>query len=105
MLLDTSIDGSCSSKGIHYGDRNTNIKDAEGRNLRPERGAPPAEAKRIVNELEGISDHGLRLDCTAADDEAERRRCSTTTSPVRQHVRETGREGVPKRLLTRRTSS
>ncbi len=88
VLLDTILDGSSLIKGIHY-ETQYNIKDAEGRNLRPDVVLRLPEGKRIV--IDSKVSLTAFVDCTAADDEAERRRLlDAHVASVRQHVRELG---------------
>ncbi len=88
VLLDTILDGSSLIKGIHY-ETQYNIKDAEGRNLRPDVVLRLPEGKRIV--IDSKVSLTAFVDCTAADDEAERRRLlDAHIASVRQHVRELG---------------
>ena len=96
MLLETILDSSALSKGIHY-QTQYNIKDEEGRNLRPDVGLHLPEKKDIV------SDSKVSLTAfvgySSSDTEEERRRyLAAHIAAVRQHVTELGRKEYQRRL-------
>lgn len=88
MLLDTILEGSSLIKGIHY-ETQYNIRDAEGRNLRPDVVLHLPEKKRIV--IDSKVSLTAFVEYTAAEDAAERRRLlAAHVASMRQHVRELG---------------
>lgn len=90
MLLETILDNSSLLKGIHY-ETQYNIKDAEGRNLRPDVVLHLPEKKHIV--IDSKVSLTAFLGYTAAEDEEERRRqLAAHVASVRQHVSELGRK-------------
>lgn len=90
MLLETILDNSSLLKGIHY-ETQYNIKDAEGRNLRPDVVLHLPEKKNIV--IDSKVSLTAFVNYTAAEDEEERRRHLTAhVASVRQHVAELGRK-------------
>jgi len=90
MLLETILDNSALLKGIHY-ETQYNIKDAEGRNLRPDVVLHLPERKEIV--IDSKVSLTAYVNYTAAEDEAERRRqLAAHVASVRQHVAELGRK-------------
>ncbi len=98
MLLETILDNSSLLKGIHY-ETQCNLKDAEGRNLRPDVVLHLPEKKNIV--IDSKVSLTAFLDYTACDDEAERRRyLAAHVASVRQHVTELGRKEYQKLLAS-----
>ncbi len=90
MLLETILDGSSLIKGIHY-QTQYNIKDAEGRNLRPDVVLHLPEKKNIV--IDSKVSLTAFVAYTSAETEEERRRhIAAHTASVRQHVAELGRK-------------
>jgi len=90
MLLETILDNSSLLKGIHY-ETQCNLKDAEGRNLRPDVVLHLPEKKNIV--IDSKVSLTAFVNYTAAEDEAERRRqLAAHVASVRQHVTELGRK-------------
>ena len=90
MLLETILDNSSLLKGIHY-ETQYNIKDAEGRNLRPDVVLHLPEKKNIV--IDSKVSLTAFVNYTAAEDEEERRRhLAAHVASVRQHVAELGRK-------------
>ncbi|MDE6507904.1 MAG: DNA recombination protein RmuC [Alistipes sp.] len=90
MLLETILDNSSLLKGIHY-QTQYNIKDAEGRNLRPDVVLRLPENKQIV--IDSKVSLTAFLGYTAAEDEEERQRqLAAHIASVRQHVTELGRK-------------
>lgn len=90
MLLETILDNSSLLKGIHY-ETQHNIKDAEGRNLRPDVVLHLPEKKDIV--IDSKVSLTAFVNYTAATDEAERQRqLAAHVASVRQHVVELGRK-------------
>ncbi len=90
MLLETILDGSSLIKGIHY-QTQYNIKDAEGRNLRPDVVLHLPEKKSIV--IDSKVSLTAFVAYTSAETEEERRRhLAAHTASVRQHVAELGRK-------------
>ena len=96
MLLETILDSSALIKGIHY-QTQYNIKDEEGRNLRPDVVLHLPEKKDIV--IDSKVSLTAFVGYTAAEDEAERRRClAGHVASVRQHVTELGRKEYQRQL-------
>ncbi len=90
MLLETILDNSSLLKGIHY-ETQYNIKDAEGRNLRPDVVLHLPDNKQIV--IDSKVSLTAFVSYTAAEDEEERRRAlAAHIASVRQHVTELGRK-------------
>ncbi|WP_300904923.1 DNA recombination protein RmuC [uncultured Alistipes sp.] len=88
MLLSTILEGSALIRGIHY-ETQCNIKDAEGRNLRPDVVLHLPEKKHIV--IDSKVSLTAFVECTAAESEAERTRLMAAhVASVRQHVKELG---------------
>lgn len=96
MLLETILDSSALSKGIHY-QTQYNIKDPDGRNLRPDVVLHLPEKKDIV--IDSKVSLTAFVAYTAAEDEAERQRhLAAHIASVRQHVTELGRKEYQLRL-------
>lgn len=96
MLLETILDSSALSKGIHY-ETQYNIKDEEGRNLRPDVVLHLPEKKDIV--IDSKVSLTAFVGYSSADNEEERRRYLTAhVASVRQHVTELGRKEYQRRL-------
>jgi len=96
MLLETILDSSALIKGIHY-ETQYNIKDEEGRNLRPDVVLHLPENKDIV--IDSKVSLTAFVGYTAADNEEERRRyLAAHVASVRQHVTELGRKEYQRRL-------
>ena len=96
MLLETILDSSSLSKGIHY-ETQYNIKDDEGRNLRPDVVLHLPEKKDIV--IDSKVSLTAFVNYTAAESEEERRRhMAAHVASVRQHVVELGRKEYQRRL-------
>ena len=90
MLLETILDNSALLKGIHY-ETQYNIKDAEGRNLRPDVVLHLPEQKEIV--IDSKVSLTAFVNYTAAEDEdARRQHLAAHVASVRQHVTELGRK-------------
>ncbi len=90
MLLETILDSSALTKGIHY-ETQYNVKDEEGRNLRPDVVLRLPEKKEIV--IDSKVSLTAFVAYTSATDEAERQRhLAAHIASVRQHVAELGRK-------------
>lgn len=90
MLLETILDNSSLLKGIHY-ETQHNIKDAEGRNLRPDVVLHLPEKKNIV--IDSKVSLTAFVGYTSAENEEERHRyLAAHVASVRQHVAELGRK-------------
>ena len=88
MLLETILDSSSLSKGIHY-ETQYPLKDEEGRNLRPDVVLHLPEKKDIV--IDSKVSLTAFVNYTAAQSEEERQRCMAAhVASVRQHVKELG---------------
>ena len=96
MLLETILDSSSLSKGIHY-ETQYNIKDDEGRNLRPDVVLHLPEKKDIV--IDSKVSLTAFVNYTAAETAEERQRhMAAHVASVRQHVVELGRKEYQRRL-------
>ncbi len=96
MLLETILDSSALIKGIHY-ETQYNIKDEEGRNLRPDVVLHLPEKKDIV--IDSKVSLTAFVGYTSAESEEERRRhLAAHVASVRQHVAELGRKEYQRRL-------
>ena len=96
MLLETILDSSALIKGIHY-QTQYNIKDEEGRNLRPDVVLHLPEKKDIV--IDSKVSLTAFVGYTSAESEEERRRhLAAHVASVRQHVSELGRKEYQRRL-------
>ncbi len=96
MLLETILDSSALSKGIHY-ETQYNIKDEEGRNLRPDVVLHLPEKKDIVIDSK-VSLTAFVGYSSADSDEERRRHLAAHVVSVRQHVTELGRKEYQRRL-------
>ncbi len=89
-MLETILDSSSLVKGLHY-ETQCNLKDAEGRNLRPDVVLKLPEGKRIV--IDSKVSLTAYVACTAAESEEERHRhLAAHVASVRQHVQELARK-------------
>lgn len=89
-MLETILDSSSLVKGLHY-ETQYNLKDAEGRNLRPDVVLKLPENKRIV--IDSKVSLTAYVAYTAAESEEERRRhLAAHLASVKQHVQELGRK-------------
>jgi len=96
MLLETILDSSALTKGIHY-ETQYNVKDEEGRNLRPDVVLRLPEKKEIV--IDSKVSLTSFVAYTSATDEAERQRhLAAHVASVRQHVTELGRKDYQRRF-------
>lgn len=96
MLLETILDSSSLIKGIHY-QTQYNIKDEEGRNLRPDVVLHLPEKKQIV--IDSKVSLTAFVGYTAAEEETQRRQyLASHVASVRQHVTELGRKEYQRRL-------
>ena len=90
MLLETILDNSALTKGIHY-ETQYNVKDEEGRNLRPDVVLHLPEKKDIV--IDSKVSLTAFVGYVGAEDEATRRQyLASHVASVRQHVVELGRK-------------
>ncbi len=90
MLLETILDSSSLSKGIHY-ETQYNLKDDEGRNLRPDVVLHLPEGKHII--IDSKVSLTAYVNYTSAQSDEERRRfLAAHVASVRQHVIELGRK-------------
>lgn len=96
MLLETILDSSTLTKGIHY-ETQYNVKDEEGRNLRPDVVLHLPDKKEIV--IDSKVSLTAFVACSSAPNEAERRRhLAAHVASVRQHVTELGRKEYQRRF-------
>ena len=90
MLLETILDSSSLSKGIHY-QTQYNIKDEEGKNLRPDVVLHLPEKKHIIIDSK-VSLTAFVAYTSAASEEDRKRYLKAHIDSVRQHVTELGRK-------------
>ena len=96
MLLETILDSSALIKGIHY-ETQYNIKDEQGRNLRPDVVLHLPEKKDII--IDSKVSLTAFVAYTSADDGEEcRRHLAAHVASVRQHVTELGRKEYQRQL-------
>ena len=96
MLLETILDSSALIKGIHY-ETQYNVKDEEGRNLRPDVVLRLPDRKAIV--IDSKVSLTAFVAYTAAESAAEReQQLKAHAASVRQHVTELGRKEYQKRF-------
>lgn len=88
MLLETILEGSSLLKGIHY-QTQYNLKDEEGRNVRPDVVLHLPEKKQIVIDSK-VSLTAFVAYTAAESEEARRTHLAAHVASVRQHVRELG---------------
>lgn len=94
MLLETILDSSALTKGLHY-ETQYNVKDEEGRNLRPDVVLHLPDRKAIV--IDSKVSLTAFVAYTAAEEETERQRqLAAHVASVRQHVTELGRKDYQK---------
>ena len=96
MLLETILDNSALTKGIHY-ETQYNVKDEEGRNLRPDVVLHLPEKKDIVIDSK-VSLTAFVGYSSADSDEERRRHLAAHVASVRQHVTELGRKEYQRRF-------
>ena len=95
-MLETILESSSLVKGLHY-ETQHNLKDAEGRNLRPDVILKLPEGKRIV--IDSKVSLTAYIAYTAADDAAERQRqLEAHLVSVRKHVQELGNKSYQQLL-------
>lgn len=97
MILDTILESSNLQKGIHYTTQ-TNIKDAEGNNLRPDVILSLPDNKRVVIDSK-VSLTAYVNYCSCEDEEARRRAMAEHIRSVRSHVNELGRKSYQDSVL------
>lgn len=98
MLLETILDSSALTRGIHY-ETQYNIKDEEGRNLRPDVVLHLPEKKDIVIDSKVSLTAFVAYTSAETETEAERQRhLAAHVASVRQHVTELGRKEYQRRL-------
>lgn len=96
-ILDTILENSNLRKGIHYTTQ-TNIKDAEGNNLRPDVILSLPDNKRVVIDSK-VSLTAYVNYCSAEEEEMRRRAMSEHLRSVRAHVNELGRKSYQDNVL------
>ena len=96
MLLETILDSSALTRGIHY-ETQYNIKDEEGRNLRPDVVLHLPEKKQIIIDSK-VSLTAFVAYTSAETDEERRRALAAHVASVRQHVVELGRKEYQRRF-------
>lgn len=97
MVLDTILESSNLQKGIHYTTQ-SNIKDAEGNNLRPDVIVNLPDGKKIVIDSK-VSLTAYVNYCSAEDEESRRRAMNDHLRSVRAHVNELGRKSYQDNIL------
>lgn len=94
MILETILDSSNLEKGIHYSTQ-SNIKDSEGNNLRPDVVLNLPDKKQIV--IDSKTSLTAFVAYTSAQSEAERAvHLDAHLKSVRQHINELGRKEYQK---------
>ena len=96
VLLETILDNSALTKGIHY-QTQYNVKDEEGRNLRPDVVLHLPEKKQIIIDSK-VSLTAFVAYTSAETDEERRRALAAHVASVRQHVVELGRKEYQRRF-------
>ena len=96
VLLETILDNSALTKGIHY-QTQYNVKDEEGRNLRPDVVLYLPEKKQIIIDSK-VSLTAFVAYTSAETDEERRRALAAHVASVRQHVVELGRKEYQRRF-------
>lgn len=97
MVLDTILESSSLQKGIHYTTQ-SNIKDAEGNNLRPDVIVNLPDGKKIVIDSK-VSLTAYVNYCSAEDEESRRRTMNDHLRSIRSHVNELGRKNYQDNIL------
>ena len=97
MVLDTILEGSNLQKGIHYTTQ-SNIKDAEGNNLRPDVIVNLPDGKKIVIDSK-VSLTAYVNYCSAEDEESPRRTMNDHLRSIRAHINELGRKSYQDNIL------
>lgn len=97
VVLDTILESSNLQKGIHYTTQ-SNIKDAEGNNLRPDVIVNLPDGKKIVIDSK-VSLTAYVNYCSAEDEESRRRAMNDHLRSVRAHVNELGRKSYQDNIL------
>ena len=96
-VLDTILESSNLQKGIHYTTQ-SNIKDAEGNNLRPDVIVNLPDGKKIVIDSK-VSLTAYVNYCSAEDEESRRRTMNDHLRSIRSHVNELGRKNYQDNIL------
>lgn len=96
-ILETILESSDLQRGIHYTTQ-TNVKDAEGNNLRPDVILSLPDGKRVVIDSK-VSLTAYVNYCSAADEETRRRALNDHLRSVRNHVAELGRKSYQDNVL------
>ena len=97
MILDTILESSNLQKGIHYTTQ-TNVKDAEGNNLRPDVILNLPDGKRVVIDSK-VSLTAYVNYCACEEEESRRRAMAEHLRSVRNHVNELGRKSYQESVL------
>ena len=97
MVLHTILESSNLQKGIHYTTQ-SNIKDAEGNNLRPDVIVNLPDGKKIVIDSK-VSLTAYVNYCSAEDEESRRRTMNDHLRSIRSHVNELGRKSYQDNIL------
>lgn len=97
MVLDTILESSNLQKGIHYTTQ-SNIKDAEGNNLRPDVIVNLPDGKKIVIDSK-VSLTAYVNYCSAEDEESRRRTMNDHLRSIRAHINELGRKSYQDNIL------
>ncbi len=96
MLLETILDSSALTKGIHY-DTQYNVKDEQGRNLRPDVVLHLPEKKDIIIDSK-VSLTAFVGYSSATESAEQQRHLAAHIASVRQHVTELGRKEYQRQL-------
>lgn len=97
MILDTILESSNLRKGIHYTTQ-TNVKDTEGNNLRPDVILSLPDGKRVVIDSK-VSLTAYVNYCACEEEDSRRRAMADHIRSVRNHVNELGRKCYQESVL------
>ena len=96
-ILETLLESSDLQRGLHYTTQ-TNVKDAEGNNLRPDVILKLPDGKRVVIDSK-VSLTAYVNYTSAIDEESRRRALNDHLRSVRNHVNELGRKSYQDNVL------
>lgn len=97
MILDTILESSSLRKGIHYTTQ-SNVKDTEGNNLRPDVILNLPDEKRVVIDSK-VSLTAYVNYCACEDEESRRKAMAEHMRSVRSHMNELGKKSYQDSVL------
>lgn len=97
MILDTILESSSLRKGIHYTTQ-SNIKDVEGNNMRPDVILSLPDDKKVVIDSK-VSLTAYVNYCACEDEESRRKAMDEHLRSVRNHVNELGKKSYQDNVL------